>query len=167
MGIPKKITKYLDDLDINYSHILHPPGYTAEEVAHKIHCAKHELAKVIAVHFDDQDALLIIPASDRLDIASIHKIFNTKKVDLYTEKELNLKFTDCETGAMPVFGNLYGLKVIASDNLLEDSDIYFNAGTHCDAIRCKMEDFIKFVHPKFAHISNLHKDNYVCRDLCY
>jgi Ala-tRNA(Pro) deacylase len=167
MTIPKKFTNYMDNLKINYSHILHPPGYTAEEVAHKIHCAKHELAKVLAIHLDDQDVLFIIPASDRLDFHAVQEHFHTKKVLLYTERELNITFSDCETGAMPVFGNLYGLPVVASDNLLEDGEIYFNAGTHSDAIKCSMEDFIRLVHPQFAKVSKLNKENYVSRDLCY
>ena len=157
----------MDNLKINYSHILHPPGYTAEEVANKVHCARHKLAKVLAVHLDNHDALIIIPASDRLDFESVQKKFNSKKVTLFSERELNITFTDCETGAMPVFGNLYGLPVIAADNLLEDGEIFFNAGTHTDAIKCSMEDFIRHVHPKFAHISKLNKDNFVCRELCY
>lgn len=167
MSIPKKFTNYMDNLKISYSHILHPPGFTAEEVAHKIHCPKHELAKVIAVHMDDQDALIVIPASDRLDMQSIQEHFHSKKVTLFSERELNITFSDCETGTMPVFGNLYGLPVIASDNLLEDGEIFFNAGTHSDAIKCSMEDFIRLVHPQFANVSKLHKENFVCRELCY
>ena len=167
MGIPSRITDFMEKSDISYSHILHPPEIKAEDMAKKIHCARHEVAKVIAVHLDGRDAVLIIPASDRLDNALIHESLGSKRMELFTEKELSLRFRDCETGAMSVFGNLYGLEIIVSDSLLEDSDIYFNAGTHSDAIRCKMSDFIKITNPRIANISKLHKDNFVCLDLCY
>ncbi len=167
MSIPKKISSYMDSKHVSYSHILHPPGYTAEEVANKIHCLKHELAKTIAVHMDGRDILAVIPASDMLDIHLLQQSFGAKHIKFFSENELNQKFKDCETGAMPIFGHLYGMEVIVSDNLLEDGEIYFNAGTHIDAIKCSMEDFIKLEKPIFAHISNLHKDNFVSRDLGY
>lgn len=167
MKVPKSLISYIESNKVNYSHILHPAAYTAEDVAHSIHCPKHEYAKVIAIHAGSRDLLAIIPASDTLDIKSLKDELGTKDVSLFSETELKTTFSDCEIGTTPVFGHIYGMDVIASTNLLEDAEIYFNAGTHTDAMKCSLEDFIKIEKPTFANISNLHKDNFVCKDLEY
>lgn len=167
MPVPKSLMAYVDSKKVNYSHILHPAAYTAEDVAHSVHCSKHQLAKVIAIHADEKEYLAVLPASDMLDIKSLEKELGAKHVTLFSETELKTTFQDCEIGTTPIFGHLYGMDVIASTNLLEDAEIYFNAGTHTDAMKCTMDDFIKIEHPQFAKISTLHKDNFVCRDLEY
>ncbi len=167
MTVPKKLTAYVDSKKVKYSHILHPAAYTAEDVAHSIHCPKHQLAKVIAIHADDREYLAILPASDKLDIANLEMELGAKHVTLFSETELKTTFSDCEIGTTPIFGHLYGMDIIASTSLLEDSEIYFNAGTHTDAMKCSLEDFIRIERPVFANISNLHKDNFVCKDLDY
>ncbi|ATH08433.1 hypothetical protein BIY24_10875 [Halobacteriovorax marinus] len=167
MTVPKSLMAYVDSKKVNYSHILHPAAYTAEDVAHSIHCPKHQLAKVIAIHADDRDLLAILPACDKLDMKSLKRELGSREVTLFSETELKTAFNDCEIGTTPVFGHLYGMDVIASTNLLEDAEIYFNAGTHTDAMKCTLEEFINIEHPVFAQISTLHKDNFVCRDLDY
>ena len=167
MSIPSNISAYLDKNSVEYSHILHPKSYSAEETAHKVHCQKHEMAKILAVHLDRGDFLIIIPANERLDMKLVRKSLHTKKVRLFSEKEMLRLFADCEVGAMPAFGNLYNLPVIAAHSLLEDGHVYFNAGTHTDAIKCSISEFIKHSHPLFATVSKLNKDNFVCRELSY
>ena len=167
MPVPKKLTAYVDLMCVKYSHILHPAAYTAEDVAHSIHCPKHQLAKVIAVHADDREYLAILPASDKLDLKHLAKELSAKHITLFSETELKSTFNDCEIGTTPVFGHLYGFDTIASTSLLEDAEIYFNAGTHTDVMKCSLEDFMRIERPLFGDISKLNKDNYVCRDLEY
>ena len=58
------------------------------------------------------------------------------------------KFPDCEVGAMPPFGNLYGLDVYVAESLTKDENIAFNACTHTELIQMKYKDFAKLVKPK-------------------
>ncbi len=74
-------------------------------------------------------------------------------VHLAHEEDLDLLFPDCEVGAMPPFGNLYGFPVVVDQALLEDREIVFNACTHTDSIRMKFSDFERLVRPIVAHIA--------------
>jgi Ala-tRNA(Pro) deacylase len=56
-------------------------------------------------------------------------------VRLATEAEFASLFPDCELGAMPPLGELYGLPVYVDESLSVDKEIIFSAGTHRDAIR--------------------------------
>ena len=68
------------------------------------------------------------------------------------EKQFKDMFPDCEIGAMPPFGNLYGMEVYASHRLAEDAEIAFNAGSHTELIRMAYKDFERLVKPKIANI---------------
>ena len=76
-----------------------------------------------------------------------------EKVELAGEKEFERRFPDCDTGAMPPFGNLYGMDVFVEDTLSEDEEISFNAGSHTELIKLAYKDFEKLVRPKRAHFS--------------
>jgi Ala-tRNA(Pro) deacylase len=56
-------------------------------------------------------------------------------VKLAAEREFRDEFPDCVVDAMPLFGNLYGMKVTVSQALREDDEIAFNAGSHTGLIR--------------------------------
>ena len=56
-------------------------------------------------------------------------------------------FPDCELGAMPPFGNLYGMQVIAADTLAEEMEIAFCAGSHTELVRIAFKDFQRLAEP--------------------
>ncbi|MGC8783394.1 MAG: aminoacyl-tRNA deacylase [Armatimonadota bacterium] len=64
-------------------------------------------------------------------------------------------FPECETGAMPPFGNLYGMEVYADASLSEDEEIAFSAGLHIEVIRMVYKDFERLVQPKIANIAGV------------
>ena len=74
-------------------------------------------------------------------------------VELATEEEFKGLFPGCEPGAMPPFGNLYGMKVFVSPELREDEEIAFNAGSHTELIRLSYADFERLVQPRVTTLS--------------
>jgi Ala-tRNA(Pro) deacylase len=54
----------------------------------------------------------------------------------------------CETGAMPPFGNLYGLPVYVDQTLTRDEEIDFNAGSHTELLQLAYADFERLVKPQ-------------------
>jgi Ala-tRNA(Pro) deacylase len=62
-------------------------------------------------------------------------------------------FPQCETGAMPPFGNLFGLPLIVDRTLEDDTNIAFQAGTHTESIRMKYLDFKRLARPQVADIA--------------
>ena len=72
---------------------------------------------------------------------------------LATEFEFKDRFPDCELGAMPPFGNLYGMQVLVDENLAKDAEIAFNAGSHTELMRLSYQDFVTLVQPRVMRFS--------------
>ncbi|MGA2192837.1 MAG: YbaK/EbsC family protein, partial [Nitrospirota bacterium] len=68
------------------------------------------------------------------------------------EDEFKNLFPDCEPGAMPPFGNLYGIPVYVDRSLAEDKNIVFNAGTYYEAVRMSYSDFERLVRPSYLQV---------------
>ena len=94
--------------------------------------------------------MTVLPASWNVDLHRLRTVLATHRVRLATEDEITGLFPDCELGAMPLFGNLYGLDVYVDQSLTEDEEIVFQAGTHSDAIRMRYWDFAGLVFPVVA-----------------
>jgi Ala-tRNA(Pro) deacylase len=65
-----------------------------------------------------------------------------------TEAEFAPVFPDCDLGAMPVFGSLYGVPVVVSHDLLEGEEIAFTAGTHRDVVRVGTKHYVEAERPR-------------------
>lgn len=147
MYLLTRLKDYLDKENVPYQHDVHRTAYTAQEVAAEEHVPGKLVAKTVVVKVDDHFALAVLPASFRVDSAALKTALGAKEVRLATEFEFTGLFPDCDVGAMPPFGNLYGLSVYVEQSLAEDPEIVFNAGTHQDTLRMKYADFARLVHP--------------------
>jgi Ala-tRNA(Pro) deacylase len=147
-----KLKKFLDSHQTKYVTIRHSPAYTAQETAQSAHIPGKELAKTVIVKVDGKMAMMVVPAADHLNLSEIRRIIGAGKVELATEGEFKSLFPDCEIGAMPPFGNLYGMEVFASARLTEDEEIAFNAGSHTELIKLAYRDFERLVSPKIVRL---------------
>ena len=148
-----KLKEFLDDQHVKYLTLSHSPAYTAQEIAALAHVRGDELAKTVMVKLDGKMAMAVLPASYKLDLSLLKLASGTDAVELAGESEFKGLFPDCETGAMPPFGNLYGLAVFADESLAKDEEIVFNAGSHRELVRLAYKDFERMVQPtvgKFA-----------------
>ena len=142
------LTEYLDTHHVPYVVISHSPAYTAQGIAGLAHIPGKELAKTVIVSLDGKLAMAVIPAKFHVDLKLLKNATNAKTVALASEDEFKDRVPQCETGAMPPFGNLFSLDVFADDSLERDKEIAFNAGTHRELIRMAWEDFKRLVEPK-------------------
>ena len=134
-----KLEHLLDANHVRYTKIRHSPAYTAQETAAAAHVPGRELAKTVIVDIDGKLAMVVQTASAKVPLARVRSVVS--------ETEFKDRFPDCEPGAMPPFGNLYGMEVFVLEDLTEDEEIAFNAGTHTELIRLKYRDFANLVHP--------------------
>lgn len=146
----EKLKRFLEDQKIKYVVISHSTAYTAQEIAALAHVPGKELAKTVIVKLDDGFAMAVLPASLQVDLSLLKAAAGAKTIALASEPEFKGKFPDCETGAMPPFGNLYGLPVFVEDSLTKDREIAFNAGSHKELVRLPYADFEKLVRPTVA-----------------
>ncbi len=149
----QKIKDYLDEQGVKYVSISHSPAYTAQTIAASAHISGKELAKTVVVKLDGKMAMAVLPASKKIDFKRLEKTSGSKKVTLANEQEFKDKFPGCEVGAMPPFGNLYGMEVYVTESLAEDEEIAFNAGSHTELIQLKYSDFDDLVQPKKMRFS--------------
>ncbi|HWR01486.1 MAG TPA: YbaK/EbsC family protein [Chlorobaculum sp.] len=149
----RRLRDYLDSHHVRYFVISHSPAYTAQEIAAAAHVPGKTMAKTVMVSIDGRMAMAVIPASRHLDLELLRALSGTEDVELAEEQEFSGKFPECEIGAMPPFGNLYGMEVFADDELGEADEITINAGAHTEILRLFWADYKKLVNPLMARLS--------------
>ena len=142
------LREYLDKHNVKYIVMSHSPAFTAQGIAALAHIPGKELAKTIIVRLDGRLVMAVLPASVHVDLRLLKEGTGAKSAELASEDEFKDQFPECETGAMPPFGNLYGIDVFADESLAKDKQIAFNAGSHRELIRLAWEDFEKLAKPK-------------------
>ena len=144
----QKLKEYLDSEGVRYMVITHSPAFTAQEIAAAAHVRGEEMAKTVIVKVDGKLAMVVLPAAQKVDVALLRDRAGARKVEIATESDFSSTFPECELGAMPPFGNLYGIDVYVASRLAEDDEIVFNAGSHIELIRLPYADFERLVKPK-------------------
>jgi len=142
-----KLRSFLDSHNVKYLVISHSLAYTAQGVAALAHVSGKKLAKTVIIKVDGSLAMAVIPASLHVDLNRIRALAGARIVELATEREFKDAFPDCETGAMPPFGNLYGMTVYADSNLACNEEITFTAGSHRELFRMNWVDLVRLVDP--------------------
>jgi Ala-tRNA(Pro) deacylase len=149
----KKLKDFLDSEKVKYVTIGHSVAYTAQEIAASAHIPGQDLAKTVVVKLDGEMVLAVLPATARVDLELLRKASGAKSAELARENEFAGIFPGCELGAMPPFGNLYGLEVFVAQRLTEDEQIAFNAGTHTELIQLSYADFERLARPRVLKLS--------------
>lgn len=149
----QKLKDYLDQNEVEYVTISHSPAYTAQRIAEVAHIPGRELAKTVIVKIDDRYAMAVLPASRRVDLRHLQEALGADDVVLASEREFKELFPDCELGAMPPFGNLYDMGVYVAEQLAEDKEIAFNAGSHTELVRMSYSDFANLVTPEVVSLT--------------
>jgi Ala-tRNA(Pro) deacylase len=148
-----RLKEFLDSHNIKYVVISHSVAYTAQGIAALTHISGKELAKTVIVKLDGSLAMAVLPASSQVDLSRLKAVTGATIVGLASEPEFKDKFPDCQTGAMPPFGNLYDMPVFADESLTRDKEIAFNSGTHLELVRMAWDDFQRLVKPQMARFA--------------
>lgn len=147
------LLEYLDKHGVQYQVLTHEPAYTAQGIAALSHTPGKQMVKSVVVTADGELTLAVLPASLQVDFGMLKRAIRAKNVEIASEDQFRDSFPECELGAMPPFGNLYGIRVIADETLAEDREITFNACSHRELIRMSWEDFCMLVSPKMARFA--------------
>lgn len=147
MPLLNRLREFLELHEVDFKHTVHPPAYTAREVASAEHLPLREVAKVVIILAETGYQMVVLPACMAVDLAELRPALGFTHARLATEAEIGGLFPDCQVGAMPPFGNLYRLPVYADSSLALDKWIAFNAGTHQDVVHMRFEDFKRLVDP--------------------
>ncbi len=148
MAIPGKLTKHLNERKIPYRTSCHPEAFTALQSAQAAHVPPSMFAKSVLVNVDGMIRMVVLPATERVDMPRLRKCLEAKTSRLAAESEFAPLFQDCDIGAMPIFGSLYGIQVLLCEELAELPEIAFTAGTHRDIVRIRVSDYLRAESPR-------------------
>jgi len=147
------LKEFLKEKGVRFIIIHHSPAYTAQEIAALTHIRGKDLAKTVIVRLDGKMVMAVLPAPYQIDWDLLKRATGVQDARLAAEEDFKDIFPGCELGAMPPFGNLYGMEVYVAPQLTKEKEIAFNAGTHYELMKLDYEDFDRLVHPKVADFS--------------
>ncbi len=140
MAIAATIKRYLEDHGVKYDVIVHTHTSSSMHTAEAAHVPGDKLAKTVVLKDGDGYLMAVLPATHHLDIERLNELVK-RELDLAGEKELDKLFKDCETGAVPPAGAAYNMHVALDKSLTDESDIYFEAGSHLEVIHISGAQF--------------------------
>ena len=138
---------YLDRFNVRYLLTEHPVAYTAQALAQAEHVSGYQVIKPVLIEADGQMVLCALPACGRIDLEALRDSLDARYIRLADEEALREVFRDCELGAEPPIGALFGLPTIADESLLEQRKVTFQAGNHHEAVTMTMDDYRRLAQP--------------------
>ena len=154
MGASARTKEFLDGKGISYEILEHLPAYTAQEVAAVTHISGYDVAKVVMVKVGGEFVMAVLPAAKQLDLDALQKLMGSQQHPrLANEQEFGSLFPDCELGAEPPFGNLYDVPVVVDQQLTQEEQIAFNAGSHREIMQIGYTDYARLVQPRVGSIA--------------
>jgi Ala-tRNA(Pro) deacylase len=148
-----RLREFLEESEIKFVTISHSQAFTAQEIAAAAHIPGKEMAKTVMVKLDGELAMIVVPATHRVSMPHLKQATGAREVELASEREFSDRFPNCEIGAMPPFGNLWGLTVFVDERLREDEQIAFNAGSHTELVKLSYADYERLTDPVVARLS--------------
>jgi len=152
MPVMRKLRELFDEAKVSYEVYNHPLAFTAQEIAERQHFSGDQMAKVVMLQVNGNLVMGVVTGSQKVNLNTVRASFGAQEARLAREDEFISKFPDCEIGAMPPFGNLFGMPVYVDPAVAKDESIYFNAGNHVQTVRLRYKDFEKLVKPRVIRL---------------
>lgn len=142
----------LDENDVPYEVETHPHAVTAHELAASEHVSGYDVAKPVLVSVSGQLAMIVIPGAELLDLERTSDVLGHNDVRLATEDEFVGVFDDCDPGAEPPFGNLYGIPTFMDQDLRARKRIVCRDGSHTQTVALAVDDYVRLVEPEIIDV---------------
>ena len=144
MSIAESVREYLSREGIQYDTIEHEHTRDSNHSAQAAHIPGGRVAKCVMLEDTKGYLMAVLPATHKVDLTALHMQLN-RRLGLATDGELHELFKDCEMGALPPLGRVYGFDTIVDDSLIRSPDVYFEGGDHETLIHVKGEDFMRLM----------------------
>lgn len=144
MSLSPTVQRYLNDKHVPYDLLDHPRSSTSLQAAHAAHVTPAQLAKAVVVRDRDEMLMCVLPASHQLVLNWVDRDYDGH-YQLVSEEDLAGLFPDCEAGAVPPLGQVYGMKVVWDNSLRHVDDVYLEAGDHRHLIHIGPGDFLSLM----------------------
>jgi Ala-tRNA(Pro) deacylase len=150
-----KMQEFLADRQVHFDVLEHEATFDSQHLAQAVHVSGRRVAKTVLLRADHgyRYAVAIVPATHLIDLDAVSQILGGANVELATEYEIAQRCPDCEMGALPPFGSMYGLETLLDESLLDAEQLVFEGNTHYEAIRMAGEDFTKLESPLIGNFA--------------
>jgi len=159
MAVSKKIISFLEKNKVKYEILKHRTVYTAFDKAKTLKIPEKMVGKTLVLKTDGKLAMVLIPANKNLDLQKFKKLAKAlpaaclpdrqgrqvKKIDFASERLIKNKFKGVKVGAIPPFGNLWGLRTFIDNSLMREKEIILNGGDYSFSIKLKSKEIKKLV----------------------
>lgn len=148
--ISNRVVDYLRRANVPFVRRWHARAISGQQLAASIHVTGFRVAKAVIVDAEGRKWIAVLPVAELVDEGRLAQALGVKRVRLCREEEFEDLFPDCEVGAEPPFGGLYGLPVVCDRRLARAESIVFRAGSHEESIELSFADFERLEAPKLA-----------------
>jgi Ala-tRNA(Pro) deacylase len=154
MVILPELKELLDTAKVSYEIYSHRSAFTAQETAQTLHDSGKQMAKVVVINVDGAFVMVVIPGDRLVDLRKAARLLRAREVvRIATEDEFAALFPRCEVGAMPPFGDLFGLPMLVDFLLAEQREIFFKPGNHRQTVRLAYSEYKRLTRPFIADLS--------------
>ena len=153
MAIIKKLRELFDETKVSYEVYNDPLAYTALEIAERQHVSGDQIAKVVMLRVDDKLIMAVVTGSQEVYLPAVCASLNAYDARLASDDEFTSEFPGCEIGAMPPFGNLFGVAVYVDPAVAEYESVDFNVGNLVQTVRIRYKDFERLVNPQVVRLT--------------
>ena len=138
---------------VDYELREHPLTITARETARVEGIDPRRFAKTLGVATaDGTRVLIVLDATDKLDLVRARKVLDSGMVRLLDEAQLMELAPDCEVGTIPPVGALFDVRVYADFAVREDPEITFHAGSHRFTVTVERPAWEKAAHVTYGDL---------------
>ncbi len=149
----EKVLRHLTQRGLAYEIAEHREAFTAQDLAATLHVPGARVAKVVLLIADDRLVMAVLAAPDHVGLIRAREALGAGELRLATESEFAAAFPDCELGAAPPFGDLYGLPTYQDRRLLDAESIVFAAGSHRHSMRLSLAAYQEAAQPAVAELA--------------
>jgi Ala-tRNA(Pro) deacylase len=149
----RRVEEFLAARLAKYALVPHPEAFTAQEQAAAAHVSGWSWTKVVLVKKEDGFALAVLPACCVIDLGRLRGLMGREMAELASLEEMLRLAPDCEPGALPPFGRLFGIPTFADETLVNQREITMPAGDRATAIRMRATEFVRLAKPRVGRFA--------------
>lgn len=145
MPIPRRISNLLEKAKAKYEVVEHRTVYTAFDKAATLKIPEKIVGKTLVMRLGKKAVLVLIPANKNLSILKLGKITKTKNISFIKEAWIKKNLRGVKIGAIPPFGNLWGILTLIDRSLINLPKIVLNGGDYNFSIKLKGSTLRKLI----------------------